>query len=174
MSLSPGASNFDFLRKLIEHNCWEDERVWRLALAPLSDAQFAQATPFGLGSIHRECIHIIETQRICLRSIRGEAPQPAQEAPGFFDRAALFSQWRALHAGWSELVSKLDAALLSSDCQYPLAGGSGKLKAWRLIVDVVYQGSSHRSNIMRMVAAVHQPPEFDLSLMQYLTGVFRE
>ena len=174
VSLSPGTANLDFLRKLIEHNCWEGERVWRLALAPLTAAQFVQDVGFGSGSIQRECWRIIETERICLRSIRGEAPEAAREMPGSLDRALMRQEWRALHAEWSRLASELDATLLFSDCEYPDDGGAAKVKCWQLIIDVIYQGSTRRSNIMRMVAAVHEPAEFDLSLMQYLTGVFRQ
>jgi len=83
-------------------------------------------------------------------------------------------EWRALHAEWSQLASELDATLLFSDCRCPDDGGAAKVKGWQLIIDVIYQGSTRRSNIMRMVAAVHEPAEFDLSLMQYLTGVFRQ
>lgn len=172
MSRSTGACNLEFLRKLIEHKCWEDERVWQRAIAPLTDAQFVQAVPFGAGSIQRECWCLIETERKCLRSVRADAPEPAPEIPGAPDRALTRGQWRALRGEWRRLADELDAALLFSDCQIPAEGGEAVLQAWQLIINVIYQGSTHRSNIMRMVAAVQEPAEFDLSLMQYLTGVF--
>ncbi|MCY3796279.1 MAG: hypothetical protein OXG84_00605 [Chloroflexi bacterium] len=173
MSRSPGTCNLEFLRKLIQHNCWEDGRVWQLAIAPLSDAQFVQAVPFGAGSIQRECWQIIETERKCLRSVRGDAQNSAREIPDAPDRALMRGQWRALHGEWRQFAKELDADLLVSACRFPAEGGEAELLAWQLIINVIYQGSTHRSNIMRMVAAVHEPAQFDLSLMQYLTGVFR-
>ena len=83
-------------------------------------------------------------------------------------------QWEAIHAGWSQLASELDAALFFSDCAFADGDRAVTLKVWQLIFDVIYQGSTHRSDIMRMVAEVHEPPAFDLSLMQFLTGVFRQ
>jgi len=174
VSLEAGRANLDFARKLIQHNCWEDARVWRLAIAPLTDAQFNQEVRFGLGSIQRECRHILENEGTCLQRIRGSSPDAAPAMPVSADRAKLQMQWEAIHAGWTQLASELDAALFFSDCAPAADGSADKLKVWQLIMDVIYQGSTHRSDIMRMVAEVHEPPTFDLSLMQYLTGVFRK
>jgi len=167
-------ADLDFARKLIRHNCWEDARVWRLAIAPLSDAQFVQATPFGLGTIQRECWRLMESQSTCLQRIGGRSFDGAPALPDSADRKKMQRQWEAIHAGWSQLASELDAALFFSDCTFADGDRDVTLKVWQLIFDVIYQGSTHRSDIMRMVAEVHEPPAFDLSLMQYLTGVFRQ
>ncbi len=162
--------NVDFARKLIEHFCWEDERVWTLAIVPLSDEQFAREVGFGLGSIQRECAHIVDIERISLARLRGESLSPARMSQ--LNRGAIRAQWPEIHAAWSEFTEELDADLLLSDCQFADGEGAVALKAWQLIFDVVYQGTAHRSDIMRMVAEVHEPPAFDLSLMQFLSGVF--
>lgn len=164
--------NVEFARKLIEHFCWEDERVWKLAIVPLSDEQFSREVGFGLGAIQRECAHIMDTERICLARIRGESPPPALISP--IDRREMRDQWREIHAAWSDFTDELDADLLLSDCGFADGEGAATLKVWQLIFDVVYQGTAHRSDIMRMVAEVHEPPAFDLSLMQFLSGVFRQ
>ena len=170
----PGAPNLDFARKLIEHSCWEDERVWKLAIAPLTDGQFNQEVGFGLGSIRRQCAHIMETQSTGLRRIRGHGPVMDAASRGASDRAKMRERWGAIHAGWLQLASELEAALFFADRSYRDDRGEANLKVWEMIMDVVYQGSAHRSDIMRMVAEVHEAPAFDLSLMQFLTGVFRQ
>ena len=169
MSANPVASNVEFARKLIEHCCWEDERVWTLAIVPLTDEQFTREVGFGLGTIQRECAHIMDTERICLARIRGEASPPPSKS--LLGRRALFAQWREVHTAWHDLIAELDADRLLSDCAF--ADGAG-LKVWQLLFDVVYQGTAHRSDIMRMVAEVHEATVFDLSLMQFLSGVFRQ
>ena len=83
-------------------------------------------------------------------------------------------QWREIHAAWSNFAEELDTDLLLSECGFAHGEGVVSLKTWQLIFDVVYQGTAHRSDIMRMVAQVHEPPAFDLSLMQFLSGVFRQ
>ena len=173
MTQSTGESNLDFARKLIEHFCWEDARVWRLAIAPLTDEQFSRQVSFGMGSIRRECIHIMETERAHLRRIRGGSIPENLKGGIPRDRVAMFNQWRAIHAGWSQLAGELDADLFFSDCAVGEDERGAKLKVWQLIFDVVYQGTSHRADIMRMVAEVAEAPQFDLSLMQFLSGVFR-
>ncbi|MDE2637549.1 MAG: DinB family protein [Chloroflexota bacterium] len=171
MSANPIAPNVEFARKLIEHCCWEDERVWKLAIVPLSDAQFTREVGFGLGSIQLECARIMNTEQICLARIRGEPPPPRKSQ---LDRRELRDQWREIHAAWSDFAEALDADLLLSDCMTADGRGAVTLKVWQLIFNVVYQGTAHRSDIMRMVAEVHEPPAFDLSLMQFLSGVFRQ
>lgn len=83
-------------------------------------------------------------------------------------------QWRAIHAEWAQLMGELDDALFFADCALGEGERGAKLKAWQLIFDVVYQGISHRADIMRIAAEVHEAPQFDLSLMQFLSGVFRK
>ena len=165
------AADLDFVRKLIEHCCWEDERVWRLAVAQLSDEQFALEVQFGLGSVQLECAHIMETEWTNLRRLRGET-SPIWELP--LDRAAMLAHWRAIHADWATYMGELDADRFFADCAFTDGDPAVKLKAWQLIFDVIYQGTTHRSDIMRIVAAVHETPQFDLSLMQFLSGVFRQ
>ena len=165
------AADLDFSRKLIEHCCWEDERVWRLAIAPLTDEQFAREVGFGLGSIQRECAHIMETEWTNVRRLRGET-STNWELP--LDRTAMLARWRAIHADWAAYMDELDADTFFADCVFTDDGRAVKLKAWQLIFDVIYQGTKHRSDIMRIAAEVHETPQFDLSLMQFLSGVFRQ
>jgi uncharacterized damage-inducible protein DinB len=166
--------NLEFARKLIEHCCWEDERVWELAIVPLSDEQFVQATPFGLGSIQRECLHIMYIESSCLRRIRGDSSVAGPIRRNLEDRAAMHRRWSAIHAAWVQFMSGLDAELFFSDCTFADGDRDVRLKIWQLIFDVIYQSSTHRSDILRMVAEAHEAPEFDLSLMQFLSGVFRQ
>ena len=168
-----GPANLDFARKLLQHSFWEDQRVWDLAIAPLTDAQFTQELAFGLGSIQRECLHIMEAQSLCLRRVLGASNPPAVSEEGR-QRAALHDQWRAIHRAWAPVIDELDADTVFSDRVIDDGEGIVRLKVWQLIFDLVYLGTARRAEIMRMVAEVDAPPEFDLSLMQFLTGVYRQ
>ena len=174
MSANPIVPDVNFARKLIEHFCWEDERVWTLAIVPLSDEQFVQDVGFGLGSIQRECWHIMDTQWTCLQLIRGDSPLESLGKHSALDRAAMQAQWSAIHASWTQFAREFDAGLFFSDCAFADDGRETELKVWQLIFDVIYQGTTHRAEVMRMVAEVHDLAEFDLSLMKFLTGVFRK
>jgi uncharacterized damage-inducible protein DinB len=173
-SAGAGLSSMDaeFARKLIIHCCWEDERVWQLAIAPLSDAQFTRAVEFGLGSIQSECVYIMNIERQCLMRLRGKPQSPALDHG--FDRELMREHWREIHHAWHGMMDELDAELLMSDCVIAGDNSGATLKAWQLLFDLVYQGTTHRADIMRMVAEVHEPPAFDLSLMQFLSGVYRQ
>lgn len=167
------AVDLDFARKLIDHCCWEDERVWALAVAPLTDEQFGREVGFGLGSIQRECAHIMETEWTHLRRLRGDSLTLSHTLDLPQDRAAMRARWRAIHADWAAYMGELEVDLFFADCTFNDGDRAFKLKAWQLIFDVIYQGTSHRSDIMRIAAEVHETPQFDLSLMQFLSGVFR-
>ena len=71
-------------------------------------------------------------------------------------------------------MAQLDDELFFADCIFPDGDHRASSKTWQLIFDLVYQGTAHRSDIMRMVAEVHEAPQFDLSLMQFLSGVYRQ
>ena len=174
MISSRNSANLDFARKLLEHCCWEDERVWRLAIAPLSNEQFAREVGFGLGSIERECAHIMETEATNLRRIRGDTSPESLSSASNPGRAEMYQRWRAIHAGWAQFIGELDAERFFADCEFRDGEHVVKLKVWQLMFDVVYQGTSHRAEIMRIAAEVHEAPQFDLSLMQFLSGVFRQ
>ena len=174
MTLPSGAPHLDFARKLMEHCCWEEARVWRLAIAPLTDEQFAREVPFGLGSIQRECARIMQIEANNLWRIRGDASLAILGGGSQLGRAAMYRQWRMIHAGWAQFMGELDEALFFSDCAFAAGERDGALKVWQLIFDVIYRGTTHRAEVMRMVAEVHEPPQFDLSLMQFLSGVFRQ
>lgn len=109
-----------------------------------------------------------------LKRIRGEATADAVFGFDPEDRGAMRVQWGAIHGEWRRFASELDAESYFADCVIADGGRDVTLKAWQLLFDVIYQGAAHRSDIMRMVAEVHETPEFDLSLMQFLSGVFRE
>lgn len=173
MNAERGREDINFARKLLEHSFWEDERVWNLAIAPLSDEQFARETRFGLGSIQRACLHIIETESLCLRRIGGGALDASPLGNDQRERAAIHKAWRAIHLAWKPVIGALDADAFFADCAFQADDRIVELKTWQLIVDLVYQGTAHRADIMRMAAEVHEAPAFDLSLMQYLSGVFR-
>lgn len=174
MTQLPGSANLEFARKLIEHCCWEDARVWQQAIAPLTDAQFTREVSFGLGSIQRECAHIMAAERTTLQRIRGDAAAERHSGEWTLDRAALWARWRAIHSDWARFMGELDDERFFSDCAFDAGDRELKLKVWQLIFDVIYQGTAHRADIMRMVAEVDEAPQFDLSLMQFLSGVFRQ
>jgi len=174
VNLPPGRANLDFARKLIQHCCWEDARVWKLAIVPLSDEQFSREVGFGLGSIRRECAYIMETERTNLRRILDDAAPEHLSGESATDRAAMHRQWRAIHAEWAQLMGELDGEQFFADRALGEGERGAKLKVWQLVFDVVYQGTSHRSDILRMAAEVNEAPQFDLSLMQFLSGVFRK
>ena len=116
----------------------------------------------------------METERTNLQRIRGESPSESFISESLLDRAAIYRQWRAIYADWTQFMGELNAALFFSDCTFADGDREATLTVWQLIFDVIYQGTAHRADIMRMVAEVHEPPQFDLSLMQFLSGVFRK
>ena len=174
MSQTASSANLEFARQLLEHSFWEDERVWRLAIAPLSDEQFTREVGFGMGSMQRLCLRLMEAQSLCLRRIVGDSHLHAPSGETRHDRTAIWTRWRAIHEDWAACLSEPDDDRFFRDCALNDGPGGVTLKAWQLMLDLVYHGAAQRADMMRVAAEVHEPPDFDLSLMQYLTGVFRQ
>ena len=101
-------SNVDFARQLIEFNFWENQRVWDLAIAPLTDAQFLQAVSYANESIRDKCIHILELEATCLCQIRGDLRRSSDARDDLLDRSAIAARWQEIRQDWSQFAVGLD------------------------------------------------------------------
>lgn len=168
-----GAFNVDFARKLIRFNVWENQRVWDLAIAPLTEDQFLREVAFLRGSVQSECQQIIDTESVCLQGILGAAPVPGESLEERADRAAIAARWMSLRQAWTAFADELDGELFFSRREVDIDGDRREMQVWQLVFHVLYHSTSRRSQILRLVAEVSQPAAFDLSLLQHLTGLLR-
>ncbi len=168
-----GAFNIDFARKLIRFNFWENQRVWDLAIAPLTEDQFLREVKFLRGSVQSECQRILDTESVCLQRILGAAPFAGESVEDTADRAAIAARWMSLRRAWTAFADEFDGELFFSRREVESDQGRCEMQVWQLVFDVLYHSTSRRSQILRLVAEVSQPAEFDLSLLQHLTGLLR-
>ena len=167
------AFNVDFARKLIRFNVWENQRVWDLAIAPLTEDQFLREVKFLGGSVQSECQRIIDTESVYLQRILDASPVTGESVEDGADRAAIAAKWSSLRRAWTKFAEELDGDQFFSRREFETDGSRRAMEVWQLIFHVLYQGTSRRSRILRLVAEVNQPAEFDLSLLQHLTGLLR-
>ncbi len=165
--------NVDFAKELIGFNFWENQRVWDEAISPLTDSQFTMDTGYSWGTIQRECIHIMDGEWGWLQRIRSTAQPESLAFENFPDRQSVRQQWDTIQQAWAQFAAELTAHQFFSDSEFEFRGKQIRMPTWKLIFHVVNHGTTHRSEILRMVADVHKPVDFDLSMMQFLTGVFR-
>ncbi len=168
-----GAINVDFVRELIGFNFWENQRVWDLAVAPLTEAQFRREVKFLRASVHSETQRLIETESVYLQRIQSGSQVRGAWLEEGADRAAIAARWASVRAAWTEFAQELDGHKFFSKYEVADHGGAREMQVWQLIFHVLYQGTARRSRILRLVAEVSQPVEFDLSLLQHLTGLLR-
>lgn len=179
----PDKINVDFARKLIGYHCWENQRVWDLAVVSLSDAQFTREVQFLRCSVQGECQRLLETDAACLGCLLGGANEETSvgtnvgagsaNTAAASERTAIAVSWQASRRAWTQFAMELDADSLFAACACDIAGAPRKLRAWQLICHVIYHGTARRSQILRLVAELDQPVAFDLSLLQNLTGLLR-
>lgn len=168
-----GALDVDFARKLIRFNSWENQRVWDRAIVPLTDDQFLREVAFMRSSVASVCRRIIATESVYLQRIMGAPTVAGEPIVGATDRAAIAARWSYLRRAWTEFAAQLDGAILFSTREVEIDGGRREMRVWQLLCHVLYQGTSRRSQILRLVAEVDRAAEFDLSLLQHLTGLLR-
>ena len=161
-----------FARKLIEHAVWETGRVWRLALEPLDDAQFNRVVAATGCSIRDECLGQMRQDQALLLALDDSLPTPAISDE--CHRAALWQSWEAIGKAWLNIAAALDQDSWFADCHVEIHGEIAPLKSWQVVLHFIYSGTASRVRVLHLVADVHQAVAFDLSLMQYLTGVFRQ
>ncbi len=164
----------DFAKQIIEFNFWENRRVWDEAILPLTDAQFTTDTGYSWGTIQRECVHIMNGEWGWLQRIHS-TPQPRDRFAfeDYVDRQIIRQQWDEIQAAWQQLSAQLDTDYFFSECEFEFRGKQVSMPRWKPIFHVMSHGTLHRTEILHMVAEVHEPIDFDLSMMQYLTGAFR-
>lgn len=168
-----GAINVDFVRELIGFNFWENQRVWDLAIAPLTEEQFLREVKFLRASVHSETQRLIETESVYLQRIHGASQVTGAWVEDSTDRAAIAARWASVRGAWAGFAQELDGDKFYSICEFEAAGGAREMQVWQLVFHVLYHGTARRSRILRLVAEVSQPIEFDLSLLQHLTGLLR-
>ena len=174
LATESGADDVNFARKLIQFHFWENQRVWDLAIAPLTDEQFRREVKFLRASVQSECLRIIDTESIYLQSILGTASVPGLLAKGAADRAAIAASWTSARRAWTAFADELDGDKFFSSCKAATDSGPRDMQVWQLIFHVLYHGTARRACILRLVAEVNQPVTFDLSLLQHLTGLLRQ
>ena len=160
-----------FARKLIEHAVWETRRVWQLAIEPLDEAQFSRTVAAVGRSIRDECLRHARQDDALLRALNPDFAALAMHDEA--DRCEIWRRWEAIGEAWLGLAGALEPGRWTADCDAEIDGEAARLKTWQVVLRFVYSGTACRSRILRLVADVHETPRFDLSLMQYLTGVFR-
>ena len=160
-----------FAHKLIQHSVWETGRVWRLALAPLDDAEFNRVVPARGLSIRGECLLQMREDRNLLLALDASLDAPAISAD--IDRAALWQNWEAIGKSWLRIADCLDDDAWRTDREIEVDGVLETLQTWQIVLHFIYSGTACRTRILRLVADLRQAVDFDLSLMQYLTGVYR-
>lgn len=168
------AFDVDFALKLIEFNFWENQRVWDLAIAPLTDDQFTQEFSFLQGSVQGECQQIMNTESVYLQRIRGASGVAGASIDDTTNRKAIAAGWTSVRLAWTDFADELDENQFFTSCEFESDGIPCSMVVWQMIFHVLYHGTSRRSNILRLVAEVDQPVEFDLSLLQHLTGLLRQ
>lgn len=168
------AFNVDFASQLMTFNYWENRRVWDHAIIPLTAAQFMQDTGYSWGTVQRECVHIMDGEWGWLQRIRRVAQPEKLGFDDLIDRQTIRNKWDAIQGEWDVFMQALTPEIFFKSCTFQFRGKPIDMPTGNVIFHVVNHGTTHRSEILRMVADVHQPADFDLSMMQYMTGAFRE
>ncbi len=159
----------DFVRTLFDYQQFEDRRVWDEAIVPLGEAQFTQDTGYSWGTLERECTHVISVMHDSLHRAQGHAEFTSLVWPDSPSRAAVREQWDQIEAAWHTFLADLDSEGFHQIVNINYRGRPVTIPVWNVICQMINHGTIHRVEMLKMVAELDQPVNFDLSLMQYLT-----
>ncbi len=161
-----------FIKTLFEFNFWENRRVWDLAIMPLTEAQFTQDTGYSWGTLQRECVHVMDGECNWLKRAQSQQPQSLEFAD-YPTRERCRARWDTIEQDWQVFLTTLDESTFFGPARFQFRGKEATRPRWQILFHVLNHGTLHRAEMLKMVAEISGPVDFDLSMMQYLTGVFR-
>ena len=172
MTDSPPPFDVAFIKTLFEFNFWENRRVWDLAIMPLTEAQFTQDTGYSWGTLQRECVHVMDGEQGWLRRAQSQPPQ-ALDFDTYVTRDQCRIKWDAIEQDWNDFLATCNEDTFFDTARFMFRGKEEVRPCWQILFHVLNHGTLHRAEMLKMVAEISEPVDFDLSMMQYLTGVFR-
>jgi uncharacterized damage-inducible protein DinB len=158
---------------LADYNAWANGRVYRMA-ARLSDVDYRRDAGAYFRSLHGTLNHLLVADRVWLRRLTGNGPQPAALNEILFDDLSELSAARA--AEDSRLigyVASLSDAQLEEDSDYRTLSGAPQRQRRRDILAHVFNHQTHhrgQAHAILTTLGVREPEPLDLLILQRERG----
>ncbi|WP_371345651.1 DinB family protein [Ancylobacter sp. IITR112] len=165
-------------RGFAAYNEWANARLYAAA-GRLSEAQYRADGGAFFGSVHGTLNHLLVADRLWLRRLTGNGPEPAALDAILFETLDELAQARiAEDARLTAYIAGLDAATLAADHSYANVAGTRFTQTLATILDHVFNHQTHhRGQVHCLVSGLlgkDAAPSLDLIAFQRESGVSRQ
>ena len=154
------------VRDLYHYTDWATERLLE-ATAHLSESQFNDEMPNGIGSIRVTLVHLVSGYWEWREIWEGGNPTATLNPQDFPTLETIWVRWQEEKQRMNDLLASLPDEDLERQITYSsamLPGRVFQLPLWQLMLHLVNHGTQHRSEIaMRLTQLGYSPGELSMS-----------
>jgi uncharacterized damage-inducible protein DinB len=146
--------NAAYFRRMIDYTYWANRKVWG-CIEELSDEQFKHPFDYSIGSIHQQVVHMMDTEWLWLRRVRGEQPDAVISTEDYPTREKVRARWDQVEAGWKAFTAALTDEHVAQTIEYVSVNGLVRRSQpmWEGLAQIVNHATDHRSQTL---ALIHQ------------------
>ena len=89
--------NAAYFQRMIDYTYWANRKLWG-CVAELSDEQFKKPFDYSIGSVHQQVVHMMDTEWLWLRRVRGEQPEGVLSLEGYPTQEKIRARWDEIEA----------------------------------------------------------------------------
>lgn len=136
---------------LYDYYYWANRRVWDCAMQ-LSDEDYMRPVEYAQGSIHALFVHLMDSENVWFRRLRGVSPAALATPEAFPTRDALRMAWDVVERYVrAQLLSMTDADLMRVIQYQRTTGEAQSNPVWVALTQVANHGTDHRALILHLI-----------------------
>jgi uncharacterized damage-inducible protein DinB len=137
-------------RHLYDYHFAENRRLWA-QVDTLSEDQFTRPSPYSLGSLRDQLLHLVWADDVWFSQLRGDAPPAPPDHAALADRPAIRAHWDEVERQMrADLAALHDQRLFERP--FPNHPEDRELFTWQVLLQVVNHGTDHRAQILRALS----------------------
>lgn len=137
-------------RRLYDYHFALNRLLWERGVAPLTAEQFRRPSPYSVGSVRNQVVHMLNMEERWLAALRGQAV-PGLRNPVYFGTAEkVRALWDTVEADLCAYLANLRAEDLSRPVTDTLA-------TWEVLFHVLNHGTDHRAQTLALLEQLGVP-----------------
>lgn len=139
--------NADGFRRLFDYHFALNHRLWDQGVAPLTAEQFRRPTPYSVGSVRNQMVHMLNVEERWFAGLRGLAVPGFLNPVHFGTAAKVRDRWDGVETGMRAFLTELDDDGLRRPAYDQMA-------VWEVLFHVLNHGADHRAQTLALLAAL--------------------
>jgi uncharacterized damage-inducible protein DinB len=140
--------NVDSVRHFYNYHFGMNRFIWNTYIATITDEQFTQDSPYSVGSVRNQILHLISVDTSWFCEMRGVEIPEWLKPEDYPDRASIRAYWDKLEQTQRDYLATLKDEMLP---EHPFEGEDAVLSLVQVLLHVVNHGTDHRAQILRLL-----------------------